>query len=153
MSGRNKILLSAVILTPIVIVVVILAVLLSSIPTPEERVEQEAKLPILLLPEDDGAGPARGEITLMAHGEAVLDDFPIGVIDQTNDFCTSWDGSSTFSGEATWTVNGNSIVRIKTKDGEVSIGPYAPRFGELAWYRFGLLLCDGTTLWYWDATN
>ncbi len=142
------------VLAPVVVVGVFLSIALSSMPTLRQKVEEQAELPLLLQPEDYGKGPARGEILLRADGIAVLTDFPVGKVEPTDERCTSWDGVSTFTGEAQWTVDRDYVLRIRTDDGDVAIGPYAPAFGELAWYRFGLPVCgQEEPLWYWRASE
>lgn len=140
------------IVAPVLVIGVLIVFSISSTPTMQQRVGEAADLPLLMQAEDNGKGPARGELLLQREGTAVLKGFPVGTIDPSGDHCTRWDGVSTFTGEATWTVDSNYILSISTAAGDVSIGPYAPLFGELAWYRFGVPLCgDQETMWYWRA--
>lgn len=142
--------IGAMIVAPIIIVGISLSAIYASLPTFQQKVEEEANLPLLLEPEDFGKGPARGEVLLQADGVAVLTGFPIGEIDSGGQLCTVWDGVSTFTGDAQWTVDHNYMFSISTAKGDVALGSYAPAFGERVWYRFGLPLCGHQEpLWYW----
>lgn len=150
MTKGKKWVVGALVLAPIIIAGISLSAIYASLPTFQQKVEGEADLPLLLEPEDFGKGPAQGEILLREDGVAVLTGFPTGEIESDGQLCTVWDGVSTFSGAARWTVDHNYMFSISTTKGDVALGPYAPAFGERAWYRFGLPLCgEQETIWYW----
>ncbi|PRB10052.1 hypothetical protein CQ047_08915 [Microbacterium sp. MYb72] len=139
----------------IVTLVALLAgiVVASSIATgaSRSRIEELAGVPVELAPEDSGgaAGGATGRLTLDDGGVAVLQGFPVGSTRTTDgDTCVEWDGSSVYSGRATWRQMKGQMMLVDTPDGVVVIGPYLPPNSDAVWYRFGVPLCDGDPLWY-----
>lgn len=150
----KSIAIGVAIVASVIVATIAVSILNASIPTWEERFASKAGLPLRLVEEGTEQGAARGEILLQRGGVALLKDVPVGTLGQAGDYCTNWDGSSTFTGEAEWSTDSDSAVTITTKNGDAWIGPYAPPFSDLAWYRFGLPLCgEDQPLWYRTAAD
>ncbi|PKQ34182.1 MAG: hypothetical protein CVT61_12405 [Actinobacteria bacterium HGW-Actinobacteria-11] len=127
-----------------------IVVLALQFPLPKQgqaRVEAEAGLPLTLTPELHGDAVGIGELYLEPDGKAVLEGIPVGEVDAARR-CTVWDGVTTFTGKGVWSANRALDITIATERGSIIVGPYNPRIGDIAWYRFAMPLCDEEQVWY-----
>lgn len=134
-----------------VVVVAVVATLALMFPVRKQgqaRVEAEAGLPLLLIPETYSDPVGVGEMRLEPDGVAQLTDFPVGDVDVV-DNCIDWDSAKPLTGTAEWSADRKLNITITSEDGSVVIGPYHPKFSDIVWYRFGMSLCDDDrVVWY-----
>lgn len=105
-------------------------------------------MPISLTPD----GAAIGTLDLDPDGKARLEGVPVGAVRTVEGIpCLEWDGGSTYSGNAEWKQLNKSYLVVKTLDGDAVLGAYLPPNSDVVWYKFGIPVCEGETMWYWSS--